>query len=63
MYMFNWIKNFLKEWEQMEHESIKAGIIHCYNPYTGISTHVDQETYKKYLDDKQKAIRENNTET
>jgi hypothetical protein len=63
MYMFNWIKNFLKEWEQMEHESIKAGIIHCYNPYTGITTHVDQVTYKKYIDDKQKAIRENNTET
>ena len=43
MYMFNWLKNFLKEWEKIEHESIKAGIIHCYNPYTGISTHVDQE--------------------
>ncbi len=63
MYMFNWLKRFLKEWEQIEHESLKAGIIHCYNPYTGITTHVDQEIYKKYLDDRQKTVRENITET
>ena len=62
MYMFNWIKNFLKEWEQMEHESIKAGIIHCYNPYTGITTHIDQETYKKYIDDKQRTLSQDDTE-
>ena len=47
----------------MEQECLRAGIIHCYNPYTGISTHVDQETYKKYLNDKQRAIRKNNTNT
>mgnify|MGYP004235543563 FL=1 len=51
-----------KDWEQMEYESLKAGIIHCYNPYTGVTTHIDQETYKKYINDKQKTLSEHDTE-
>ena len=62
MYMFYWLKRFFRDWEQMEHESIKAGIIHCYNPYTGVTTHIDQETYKKYINDKQKTLSEHDTE-
>ena len=61
--MIKWLKRFLNQWNDMEQECLRAGIIHCYNPYTGISTHVDQETYKKYLNDKQRAIRKNNTNT
>jgi len=60
--MFNWLKSLFKDWEQMEYQSLKAGIIHCYNPYTGVSTHIDQETYKKYINDKQKTLSEHDTE-
>jgi len=47
----------------MEHESLRAGIIHCMNPFTGVYTHVDQETYKKYLDDKHKAVRKDTSDS
>lgn len=53
----------MKEWEQIEHESIRAGIVHTFNPWSGIHTYIDQETYKKYLDDKQRTIQKNNKDS
>ncbi len=61
--MIKWLKRFVKNWNAIEQESVRAGIIHCFNPYTGVSTHIDQETYKKYIHDKQRAIRESNSDT
>ena len=61
--MIKWLKQLLKDWEQMEHESLRAGIIHCMNPFTGVYTHIDQETYKKYLDDKHKAVRKDTSDS
>ena len=61
--MIKWLKRFLKEWEQIEHESIRAGIVHTFNPWSGIHTYIDQETYKKYLDDKQRTIQKDNKDS
>ena len=57
--MIKWLKRFLKEWEQIEHETLRAGIVHTFNPWSGITTYIDQETYKKYLDDKRRTIQKN----
>lgn len=61
--MIKWLKKLFKDWEQMEHESLRAGIIHCMNPFTGVYTHIDQETYKKYLNDKQRTVPEDNKDS
>ena len=61
--MIKWLKKLCKDWEQMEHESLRAGIIHCMNPFTGVYTHIDQETYKKYLNDKQRTVPEDNKDS
>ena len=58
-----WLKRFVEDWNEIEQENVRAGIIHCFNPWSGISTHIDQETYKKYIHDKQRAIRESNSDT
>ena len=48
---------------ELESESARAGIITVIHPFMGAYTHIDQATYKKYINDRQKAVRKNSTES
>ena len=48
---------------ELESESARAGIITVIHPFMGAYTHIDQATYKKYINDRQKAIRKDNTKS
>ena len=61
--MFKKIKEWLDMINEFESESARAGIITVIHPFMGAYTHIDQETYKKYINDRHKAIRKDNTES
>ena len=58
--MFNWLKNIASYVNELEQENSKAGIITVTHPFMGSYVHIDQETYRKYINDKQKAVRTSN---
>ena len=58
--MFNWLKNIASYVNEVEQENSKAGIITVTHPFMGSYVHIDQETYRKYINDKQKAVRTGN---
>ena len=61
--MFNWIKKFTSYLNEVEQENVKAGIINVIHPFMGAYVHIDQETYRKYINDKQKAVRTSNKQS
>ena len=61
--MFYWFKKIASYVNEVEKENIKAGIINVQHPFMGSYTHIDQATYRKYIDDKQKAVRSSNKST
>ena len=61
--MFNWLKNIASYVNEVERENIKAGIINVTHPSMGTYTHIDHETYRKYINDKQKAVRRSSKQT
>tara|TARA_X000000368_G_scaffold416230_1_gene409691 strand:+ start:3489 stop:3674 length:186 start_codon:yes stop_codon:yes gene_type:complete len=61
--MLKKIKKWLKMINEAESESARAGIITVIHPFMGAYTHVDQTTYKKYINDRQKAVRKDSTES
>jgi len=54
--MLNWIKKIASYLNEVEQENVKAGIINVIHPFAGVYTHINQETYRKYINDKQKAV-------
>ena len=59
--MFKRIKNMyakFKDWldsvNELEKQNLEAGIINVLHPFMGSYTYIDQETYKTYLEQKQK---------
>ena len=49
----NWLKNIASYVNEVEQENSKAGIITVTHPFMGSYVHIDQETYRKYINDKQ----------
>ena len=58
--MFNWLKKIASHVNEVEQENSKAGIITVTHPFMGSYVHIDQATYRKYINDKQKAVRTSN---
>ena len=58
--MFNWLKKIASHVNEVEQENSKAGIITVTHPFMGSYVHIDQATYRKYINDKQKAVRTRN---
>ena len=54
--MLNWIKKIASYLNEVEQENVKAGIINVIHPFAGVYTHINQETYRKYINDKQKTV-------
>ena len=52
--MIKWLKDLFNGWNDLEKENIRAGIITVLHPFMGSYTYIDQETYKTYLEQKQK---------
>ena len=61
--MLNWIKKIASYLNEVEQENVKAGIINVIHPFAGVYTHINQETYRKYINDKQKAVSRRNRHT
>ena len=68
--MFKRIKNMyakFKDWldsvNELEKQNLEAGIINVLHPYMGVYTYVHQETFRKWKDDKQKAVSRNNKQS
>ena len=61
--MFNWLKNIASYVNEVEKENIKAGIITVTHPFMGSYVHIDQATYRKYINDKQEAVRTSNKQS
>ena len=58
--MLNWNKKITSYLNEVEQENVKAGIINVIHPFMGAYVHIDQETYRKYINDKQKAVSRRN---
>jgi len=61
--MLSWLKKIIFYVNDLEKENLKAGIINVIHPYAGAYTYIDQETYRKYINDKQKAVSRRNRHT
>ena len=60
---FNWLKNIASYVNEVEKENIKAGIITVTHPFMGSYVQIDQATYRKYINDKQEAVRTSNKQS
>ena len=61
--MFKWLKECFELVNELEKRNAEAGIINVTHPYIGTYTYIDHEQYRKYINDKKKALREDSTET
>ena len=52
--MIKWLKNLGTDWNELEKENGRAGIINVLHPLQGMCTYIDKETFKKYIEQKQK---------
>ena len=48
---------------ELEKRNAEAGIINVTHPYIGTYTYIDHEQYRKYINDKKRALREDSTKT
>ena len=51
--MIKWFRDLFSGWNEVEKENLRAGIINVLHPMQGMYTHIDKETYKKYIEEKQ----------
>ncbi len=61
--MLKWLKTWTQNWNEIEAENLRAGIINVLHPYAGVYTYVDKEQYRKYLDDKKRKLSKDNRQT
>ncbi len=54
--MFKWLNKWLKTYNEVEAENLRAGIINVTHPFMGTYTYIDKETYEKYINDKQRTV-------
>ena len=57
--MFKWFKELFTRWNEVQKELNQMGIFTAHSHMTAW-THVDEEQFKKYLNDRQKAIPKDN---
>ena len=60
--MFKWFKELFTGWNEVQKELNEMGIFHA-STHLGSWTHVDKEQFKKYLNDRNNTIPENNRQT
>ena len=63
MYMFKRLKEWMTSVNELEKENLEAGIINVCHPFIGAVTYIDQEQYRKYVNDKQRAISKDNRQS
>tara|TARA_B100000965_G_C19536022_1_gene733407 strand:+ start:257 stop:466 length:210 start_codon:yes stop_codon:yes gene_type:complete len=52
--MIKWLLDSFNNWNEVEKENLRAGIINVLHPLQGMYTYIDKEQFKKYLEQKQK---------
>lgn len=61
--MYAKFKDWLDSVNELEKQNLEAGIINVLHPFMGVYTHVDQETFRKWKDDKQRAVSKSNKQS
>lgn len=52
--MIKWLLDSFSNWNEVEKENLRAGIINVLHPLQGMYTYIDKEQFKKYIEQKQK---------
>ena len=60
--MLKWLKEMFTGWNDVQKELNEMGIFQAHSHMTAW-THVDEEQFKKYLNDRRNTIPENNRQT
>tara|TARA_B100000676_G_C17345815_1_gene468411 strand:+ start:344 stop:535 length:192 start_codon:yes stop_codon:yes gene_type:complete len=61
--MFKWLKECFELVNELEKRNAEAGIINVTHPFIGTYTYIDQEQYRKYVNDKKRTLSKDNKQS